>query len=241
LALIADIGGGTSDFSVVRLGAACRRDDRGADVLANAGVRVGGTDYDRTLSMAQFTPAFGSGSMLKRGDIEVPSAPFWDVSTWSSIHKLYDAKRAAELRSIRYSAQKPELIDRFIKLVEQRRGHGFLMEVERTKIALSDSTSTVSDLSVLDIDLLLTINQVAFETCGEAFYEKLRKTVLSCVVNAGLNPRQIEVIFFTGGTSMIPNVRRAVTSNFSQAMVVNGDRFGSVGLGLGMEARLRHA
>jgi hypothetical chaperone protein len=239
LALIADIGGGTSDFSVVRLGAARRKDDRGADVLANAGIRVGGTDYDRTLSMAQFLPAFGSGSMLKRGDIEVPSAPFWDLSTWSSIHKLYDAKRAAELRSIRYLAQKPELIDRLIKLVDQRRGHGFLMEVERTKIALSNSASTVSDLSVLDLNLQLTINQAIFETCGDGLYERLQRTVLSCVARAGIGPQKIEVIFFTGGTSMIPSVRRAVTSNFPQATVVDGDQFGSVGLGLGMEAKLR--
>jgi hypothetical chaperone protein len=239
LALIADIGGGTSDFSVVRLGAARRKDDRSNDVLANAGIRVGGTDYDRTLSMAQFMPNFGYGSMLKRGDIEVPSAPFWDLSTWSSIHKLYDAKRAAELRTIRYSAQKPELIDRLIKLVGQRRGHGFLMEVERTKIALSDSATTVSDLGVLDINLQLTVNQATFETSAEALYEKLRRTVLSCVARAGLTAQQIEVIFFTGGTSMIPSVRRAVTSNFSQATIVDGDQFGSVGLGLGMEAKLR--
>jgi hypothetical chaperone protein len=240
LALIADIGGGTSDFSVVRLGGARRNGDRSADVLSNAGIRVGGTDYDRYLSMAEFMPAFGYHSMQKRGDLEVPPAPFWDISTWSSIHKLYEAKRHTELRGMRYSAQRPDLIDRLIRLVEQRRGHSLLMEVERAKIALSDEISTLSDLSWVEPRLQLTVNQATFENSVQGLYEKLQRTALSCVSSAGLSNDQIEVVFFTGGTSLIPSVRRAVMSNFPHAMVVDGDQFGSVGLGLGMEARLRY-
>jgi hypothetical chaperone protein len=240
IALIADIGGGTSDFSVVRLGVKRNNANRSADVLANGGIRVGGTDYDRYLSMAEFMPAFGSQTLTKDGALELPSMPYWDLSTWSSIHKLYDPKRVSQLRAIKYSARRPELVDRLIRLVDHRRGHSLLMDVEQAKIALSNQTETVIALDWVESGLKLDVSLRNFEKSVHGLYEKLHRTVVSCVASAGLAHDQIDMIFFTGGTSLVPSVRRAITSQFPNAEVVDGDQFGSVGLGLGIEAGLRY-
>jgi len=99
IALIADIGGGTSDFSIVRLGPERHgKADRSADILANDGVRVGGTDFDRQLSLGVVMPLFGFGSPMKRPGLDVPSRYFHDLATWSSINRMYEPGVAAEIR-----------------------------------------------------------------------------------------------------------------------------------------------
>ena len=94
IALIADIGGGTSDFSIVRLGPQRHGSaDRASDILANDGVRIGGTDFDRQLSLGVVMPLFGFGSAMKRAGLEVPSRYFHDLATWSNINRMYEAAR----------------------------------------------------------------------------------------------------------------------------------------------------
>jgi hypothetical chaperone protein len=240
LALIADIGGGTSDFSIVRLGAKRLSKDRKSDVLANAGVRVGGTDFDRSLSISTVMPSFGYRSLQKNGDLELPSGPFSDLSTWSSVHHLYEPKFMTLLRALRFDAQKPELLERFIRVVNERRCHSLLMEVEQVKMKLSTADQAIADLRWLDKNLLLTISREVFVQSSHAHFDKLNVTILKCLAEAGLVARDIDVIFFTGGTSLIPAVRAIVTRNFQDAEIVNGDQFGAVGLGLGVEAQFRY-
>jgi hypothetical chaperone protein len=240
LALVADIGGGTSDFSIVRLGGNKVGKDRTADVLANSGVRVGGTDFDRALSIANVMPSFGYKSLMKGGQLELPTAPFLDLSTWSSIHNLYEPKFMTLLKSIRFDAEQPELLDRLIYIVNERRCHSLLMEVEQVKMLLSQSETAQANLAWVEKNLILTMSRNKFEHSGQSLYEKLQKSVLQCLTSAGLQTNAIDVIFFTGGTSMIPSVRHQIAHNFSHAEIVNGDQFGAVGLGLGIEARNRY-
>ena len=139
VALIADIGGGTSDFSIVRLGPQRHgKADRAADILANDGVRIGGTDFDRQLSLGVVMPLFGFGSPMKRAGLDVPSSYFHDLATWSNINRMYEPRVIADIRQVRQEASEPELLDRLMRVVEEQRGHTLAMEVEDAKIALSD-------------------------------------------------------------------------------------------------------
>lgn len=240
LALIADIGGGTSDFSIVRLGGGRNDKDRKADVLSNAGIRVGGTDFDRSLSISNVMPSFGYRSLQKKGDLELPAAPFLDLSTWSSIHHLYEPKFMTLLKAIRFDAQKPELLERFIHIVSERRCHSLLMEVEQVKMKLSDSETAQANLDWVEKNLSLAITRAGLVQCAQPLFDKLQKSVATCLGDAGLSAEKIDVIFFTGGTSMIPSVRNQIAHNFPRAEIVNGDQFGAVGMGLGIEARNRY-
>jgi hypothetical chaperone protein len=240
LALIADIGGGTSDFSIVRLGGSKSGKDRKADVLANSGVRLGGTDFDRALSMASIMPSFGHKTHLKSGHLELPVGPFLDLSTWANVHHLYEPKFSELLKALRFDAMQPKLLERFIYLVNERRCHSLLMEVERVKMLLSDTEIAHANLSWIEEKLRPVITRKVFEQSGTELYTKLQKAIVTCLTSAGLSSDKIDVIFFTGGTSLIPAVRNQIASNFPNADIVNGDQFGAVGLGLGIEAQLRY-
>src|SRR6187455_338150 len=98
IALIADIGGGTSDFSIVRLSPERhQKADRKDDILANDGVRIGGTDFDRRLSLGTVMPLFGYGSAMKRPGLDAPSHYFQELATWSSINRMYEPRIAADI------------------------------------------------------------------------------------------------------------------------------------------------
>ncbi|AXS40032.1 Hsp70 family protein [Breoghania sp. L-A4] len=241
IVLIADFGGGTSDFTVVRLSPDRNvADDRARDILANGGLRLGGTDYDRTLSISAFMPTLGHETLQTRGDLEIPAGPYWDLSNWADIHHLYDPKRLIEIRHTRQVAQRPEFIDRLIHIIEERKGHSMLIEVEAAKIALSSAPAYQAALDWIEAGLTVTATRDSFERTTARLRERLRGASLACVAESGLTPEAISAIFFTGGTSQIPNVREAITHTFPDAQVIDGDRFGSVGLGLAIEAKRRY-
>jgi len=239
--LIADIGGGTSDFTVVRLGpAALRRDDRSSDILATGGLRLGGTDFDRKLSLDFLMPHLGHGSLQARGDIELPSGPYWDLSTWSRIHNLYEPSVLQGLRYTRRTAMQPELIERLIRVVEQRRGHSAPMAAEAAKIELSQGQAAAADLSWVEEGLAAKLSRADFDAAVAALYARLRDAAAQCAREAGIANDAVGAVFFTGGTSSIPGVRQAIAGGFAQARILDGDRFGSVGLGLAIEASRRY-
>jgi hypothetical chaperone protein len=241
IALIADIGGGTSDFTVVRLGPSARaRADRASDILATGGMRLGGTDYDRYLSMNVFMPLLGYRSRQKRGDINVPSGPFVDLSTWASVHHVYDPKRLTEIKAIRHSAAEPDLLNRLLHVIEHRKAHSILIAAEAAKIALSDHSAHETDFAWIEKNLSAVAQREAFEVFTQSLFDRLKTASADCVKHAGLTHDKITAVFFTGGTSSIPSVRRAILSNFEGALVVDGDKFGSVGLGLSIEAARRY-
>src|SRR4051794_15701843 len=129
IALIADIGGGTSDFSIVRLGPDRHgKPDRTSDILANDGVRVGGTDFDRLLSLGAVMPLFGFGSAMKRAGLGAPSSYFHDLATWSNINRMYEPRVISEIRQVRRESKEPKLFGRLLQVLEEQRGHTLAMD-----------------------------------------------------------------------------------------------------------------
>ncbi len=151
IALIADIGGGTSDFSIVRLSPERRhRADRAADILANDGVRIGGTDFDRHLSLGTVMPLLGFGSAMKRGDLAVPGAYYHDLSTWSAINRLYDGRTLREIDDVLRNCARPDLVNRLRTAIEDERGHALAGLVEAAKISTSETGAADLDLGMIE-------------------------------------------------------------------------------------------
>ncbi|WP_207459862.1 Hsp70 family protein [Azospirillum sp. SYSU D00513] len=241
LALIADIGGGTSDFSIVRIGPERRgRADRAADILANDGIRIGGTDFDRDLSLATAMPLLGYGSPMKRNGLNAPNSPFLDLATWSKINFLYTAKSLAELRRLKQDSAAPELIERLVGVVEHRLGHALAMEVERTKIALSDAPQAALTLDWGDDRLARPVEVAELNDATGALAGRIGARVRACLAEAGTPADRIDALFLTGGSTQLPQVRSAILAELPGARVVEGNIFGSVGLGLTVEAARRY-
>ena len=242
VALIADIGGGTSDFSIVRLSPERHaKAERGEDILANDGVRIGGTDFDRRLSLGTVMPLLGLGSAMNRGDLDVPNAYFHDLATWSSINRLYNAKTLREIEEVRRDARRPELIERLYTVVEAERGHSLAMEVEGAKIATSDAGQGSIALDWVERGLSAEIDRDDLVTHTDELSRRIAARVDRCLAQAGLTADRIDALFLTGGSTGLPHVRAALTGTVPGARVVDGDTFGSVGTGLTIEAARRAA
>lgn len=241
-ALIADIGGGTSDFSVVRVSPEGRRKtDRAEDVLASRGVHIGGTDVDRLFSMKSVMPHLGLGSDMRMpfGDkaLPVPNAFFVDLATWHRINLLYTQRVSRELEELKRLSLAPEKIARLAETIDARRGHSIALAVERAKIELSKSEAATIDLSEVEQGFAA---RVGAGTLEEAIADQLRsltRTLDETIAASGLTADRIDAVFLTGGSTAIPAVRAAVTGRTPGARVVEGDMFGAVGLGLGLDAQ----
>jgi hypothetical chaperone protein len=234
--LIVDMGGGTSDFSIVRVSPErARAADRKDDILANRGVHIGGTDFDRLVSIAHVMPELGYLTPTKDGKRNLPAGYFIDLATWHRINLLYTPKAMNDLRQIRFEAARPDLVERMITIVDHRLGHALAGTVEQAKIALTDADETVIAMPY-DIATPRLTRRDFDQTIAQAV-QRVAATVSATIEDAGLGAGDITAVFLTGGSTAIPAARQAILQLVPQARVVDGDRFGSVGMGLALEAR----
>ncbi|MDE1568502.1 Hsp70 family protein [Aquabacter sediminis] len=241
LALIADIGGGTSDFSIVRISRERGgHADRASDILANEGVRIGGTDFDRHLSLATVMPLLGHGSALKRAGLVMPVGLYHDLATWASINRLYDGKALRTIRELEREAARPDLVGRLVRAVEDERGHTLALAAERAKIEVAETGRTDLDLAFLEAGLSVGISHDELVAHTGALADRIAARIGSCLTAAGLKAGEIDALFLTGGSTRLSHVRAGICACVPQARVVAGDTFGSVGTGLAIEAGRRY-
>lgn len=234
--LIVDMGGGTSDFSIVRVSPErARAADRKDDILANRGVHIGGTDFDRLVSIAHVMPELGYLTPTKDGKRNLPAGYFIDLATWHRINLLYTPKAMNDLRQIRFEAARPDLVERMITIVDHRLGHALAGTVEQAKIALTDADEATIAVPY-DIASPRLTRRAFDQTIAQAV-QRVAATVSATIEDAGLGAGDITAVFLTGGSTAIPAARQAILQLLPQARVVDGDRFGSVGMGLALEAR----
>lgn len=233
LVLIADIGGGTSDFSVIRVGPARRkRADRADDVLATAGLRLGGTDFDASLSLASVMPLLGLGTQLVEKDLPMPRALYHELAAWPTINFAYTYRNERDLVELVALAREPEKVRRLLEVVRRRLGHRLAIAVEDAKVALSGAERTAVSLDIVEAGLAATVTRGAFDRSVRAGMERLSRTARTCIAAAGLQPEAIDTIFLTGGSSRVPAVRAAVARAAPSARLAGGSDLLSVAQGL---------
>jgi hypothetical chaperone protein len=238
LALIIDIGGGTSDFSIVRVSPErARATDRKDDILASTGVHIGGTDFDRLLSMTHLMPELGYKTETRDGKRYLPAGYFHDLATWQRINLLYTARAMTDLRQIRYEAARPELVERMIDIVRHRQGHALAGRIEAAKIDLTDQAETMMEIALTDEALRVPMSRAGLEEAIEAAVARVGETALQTLQDAGVPAGSITTLFLTGGSTAIPLLKRRMLVLFPEARPVEGDLFGSVGLGLALDAQ----
>ncbi len=243
IALIIDMGGGTSDFSVIKLSPNGRsKTNRSDDLLANSGIHIGGTDFDKALNLQEVMPHLGYQSPLKQKNLLTPNHIFQDLATWHKINLLYTQDTLRLLKELRTASQSPELIERLIEVITERKGHDISVSVEAAKIALSNMPDDNQDdyiLSLGYIEKALSAN-ISSEKFSQAIIEdieKIEKTIKQTISESGLMFNQVQTLFLTGGSTLIPLVRQKITQLFPEANIICGDSFGSVGMGLAVDAK----
>ena len=237
--LVVDVGGGTADFTVIRVGPGRHaRVDRASDVLANDGVHIAGTDFDTRLHLAWVMPLLGYGSTSPKG-LAMPSPLFFDLATWHRINLLYGAATRETLRELRDFFGDAAMYARLRRVVEEALGHELLTRTEAAKIDLSDRDRTGIDLAHVETGLAVVARRSELESLLAELLARLCALGLATVRAAGLRPDAISTVYFTGGSSGMTALREAFVPAFPASRIAVGDLFGSVVSGLGIDAARR--
>lgn len=232
LVLVVDIGGGTSDISLIRLGPDhARQADRSKDLLSHAGRRLGGVDMDIKLAIYGLMPLLGRGSLAQNGR-PLPSALFSDAVNIIDIYaqeQFYQPDSAKQISQLLDIAAEPALVLRLQNLHQQHLSYYLVQQAEQAKIALAEAATTRVQLDRLQSDLGTQLDQAMLDHALYVEMNGLRGLISECVASAGVRPDQI---FLTGGASAAPGVRRQLRQLLPDVPLIAGDRFGSVGKGL---------
>jgi hypothetical chaperone protein len=229
--LVVDIGGGTSDFTVIRLNPArSHLAERRGDILATTGVHIGGTDFDRLLDLSTVMPQLGYRHIGK-GNRPVPSSVYFDLCTWHLIHQAYSRKAMHFARELWSDFQDPSLHARLIDALEGQYGHRMLAEVEAAKIACS----TTGQDAAVHLDFLRGSSnpQLSAQGMEQALQDAVAQVVRcaqECVEASRL--AAVDTVYLTGGSSALRPLVAALQRAMPEATLVSGNQFGGVAAGL---------
>jgi len=143
----------------------------------------------------------------------------------------------SDLRQIRYEAARPDLVDRMIDIVSARQGHAAAAIVEQAKIALTDRQEAAIEIALMGEKLRLPVTRDQLNEAIGSTVGRVQAAVKDTLADAGVAPAQITAVFLTGGSSAIPLLKESVLAMFPSAATIEGDMFGSVGLGLALDAQ----
>jgi hypothetical chaperone protein len=242
--MVADIGGGTSDFSVVRVGPQRRgRPDRRDDILANHGVHIAGTDFDRHVELARILPLLGYGAYgparAGRAPLQVPSRIYFDLATWHLINTCYPHQRLMEVRGLRHDYDDPRHYARLMTTLRHRLGHALAGQAEDAKIAVAEGGTHEIDLAEVERDLHAAVTEAQVIAAIGHDLDRIVQAACDTARLAGLAASAIDALYFTGGSTGLRLLAERLAKAFPQADAVRGDRFASVAKGLGVDARRR--
>lgn len=230
--LVVDVGGGTTDCSMVRMGPShCHKTERSQDFLGHSGQRIGGNDLDIALAMYGIMPKMGLHSDLVTGR-PMPSKPFWNAVAVNDISAQRDFATLTSRKNIESlikDAQQPQKLQRLLKVQQQQLGYLIVRQAELSKIALSDAQQTVIDLTCIEANLETSASQSILAQAVTAPMSKVVSLMKDVVAQAGVEP---DLVYVTGGTAKSPVIYNQISRLFPETEVVIGDHFGSVTAGL---------
>lgn len=240
LLLVADFGGGTTDFTLVRVGPdARRRPDPQERVLASAGVGIAGDSFDAKLVRHLVAPLLGRGSQWrllgKTGT--VPNWPFAKLEHWHHLSFLKSNENMEALRAFRARAIEPDKIDLFIMLVTEDLGFQLHRAVQQVKYDLSAKREARFSFRVPGIEISQTVTRAEFEEWIEEELHAVASCVDEMMKSKGVRRQEVDRVFLTGGSSFVPAVRAIFERRFGRERIVGGSEFTSVAKGLALRAR----
>lgn len=232
LGMIIDIGGGTSDFSIFEQGTTTR-------IIASHGVRVGGTDFDRALSLASAMPLLGRGQLLKNemgpGTYTAPNQLFNDLATWEKIAFLYTPETLRLTERYAKLGVDPTPFQRLNDVIDMEMGHDIAFAIEAAKIK-ANKGDTAIDLSFINADLRPDLSNAAMQATLAELTEKVSAATHETLAQAELPASAIGTIVYVGGSSLMGTITDAMGAIFPTALQEQTNAFTAVADGLALAA-----
>lgn len=232
LIVVADYGGGTTDYSVIRVG------PRGTQVLATGGIGVSGDAFDARVIDAIVAPALGRGTRYRDemgAEAPVPAWLYGHLRRWHLLSFLKEESTQRLLERVARGALDPVSIGRLVTVVDDDLGLALHRAVEGAKVRLSNSDADRVELPAISLDLPITRAQ--FDDWISDDLATLDRVLDGVLARAGVDAREVDRVFATGGSSLVPAVRNRLAARFGEERVVGGEELTSVAWGLASRAR----
>jgi len=239
LILIGDFGGGTSDFSLVHVGPTIRqRGRRPADLLGNEGIGIAGDAFDSKIIRQLVSPALGAGTEMRSMDkmLPIPSWVYSKLERWHHLSLLRAKDVTDMLKSVHAQAVEPEKIAALIHLIKEDLGYHLHRAVQKVKSDLSDNAVASFRFSDGFVDLAAMVERASFEGWISDELRQIEGCVDALLRSCGVQPREVDMVFLTGGSSFVPAVRKIFEKRFGATRIRAGNEFTSVARGLALKA-----
>ncbi|MGI9510933.1 MAG: Hsp70 family protein, partial [Geminicoccaceae bacterium] len=237
--LIADFGGGTSDFSVVRFEPG--REGPTTTPLGHAGIGIAGDSFDYRIVQHVVCPLLGKNSCYRSFGkrLEVPKSYYTQFERWHHLSMLRNPRTLRDIREIKRTSEQPEALAGLLHIIEDELGFHLYQAVNRTKLALSESSSARFNFIHPPVEIACDIERADFETWITGDLEAIEQAMSSALTDAGIDENMVTKVFMTGGTSLVPAVRSMFERRFGAERLVHGDEFSSVAAGLALLHRAK--
>ena len=233
--LVVDIGGGTSDFSVFR------QQGGTVEIVASHGIRLGGTDFDQALSLAEAMPLLGLGGALRRtfgeGHLPVPRAIYADLATWAKIPFLYTRETERAVEDLVRHAVEPEKLARLARVIEHHLGHEVAFAVEAGKIAANSDKRARIDLAIVEPGLAHPITPGTLNAALAPYRDRLQAAIYAVLMRAGVAPGDIGTIVLVGGSSLMAMIPEIAGTLCPRAQIAQAEAFTAVVDGLALSTK----
>lgn len=239
-ALIVDLGGGTSDFTIIKLGPnRFAQPNREHDILGVHGFRLGGNDFDADIMWNNGVKYFGKGATYTEMNhtLPIPNEILLTLCTWQKMSLLKEPRTKEFLRRLIKIGSDPQSMKNLNTLVNENLGYFFFQSVETAKCALSESDEAMLLFEQSGIQVQETITKVMFEELVKKRVSQLDEGIDHLLKQCALLPTDINSVFTTGGTSSIPCIRNMIAKKFGPEKIKSGNTFLSVATGLALSGK----
>jgi hypothetical chaperone protein len=234
--LVADLGGGTTDFTYLVLDPEkVGSKDRKNDMMASGGIYIGGDSFDSAFMWEKGTPYFGKHTQYEATPgkvLTVPKSLFANICSWEQMNFFNGLRIKKDIEDYYYFSGNDRLFKNLITLIENNLGYSVFQSIEKTKITLSNTDTTQFSYHNMDIEIEEEIPLQVYEQIIAKDVNRIANYLDQFMLQNGIDPKNIDSLFLTGGTSMVGSIQKLFKNKFPHVNLNSGDNFQSVAKGL---------
>jgi len=234
--LVADLGGGTTDFTYLVLDPEkVGSKDRKNDMMASGGIYIGGDSFDSAFMWEKGTPYFGKHTQYEATPgkvLTVPKSLFANICSWEQMNFFNGLRIKKDIEDYYYFSGNDRLFKNLITLIENNLGYSVFQSIEKTKITLSNKDTTQFSYHNMDIEIEEEIPLNVYEQIIAKDVDRIANYLDHFMLQNDIDPKNIDSLFLTGGTSMVGSIQKLFKNRFPHVNLNSGDNFQSVAKGL---------
>jgi len=234
--LVADLGGGTTDFTYLVLDPErAGSKDRKSDMMATGGIYIGGDSFDSAFMWEKGTPYFGKNTPYEATPgkvLTVPNSLFANICSWEQMNFFNGPRVKKDIADYYYFSGNNRKFKNLITLIDHNLGYSIFQVIEKTKITLTNANSALFSYHQMDIKIEEEISLRVYEQLIAKDVNSIEHYLDEFMLQHSINPKNIDSLFLTGGTSLVGSIQKLFKNKFPHVSLNSGDNFKSVAKGL---------